>query len=136
MEVSPHNVYIVSHVEPMESRLTRTRHELHRRACLTSKTLNISEKKAANTPPLSQALLGAGAGQSEAAGLSESPAWGSWGGRQARPRPAPCESYRLWAEGRAPLASQPGMNVTSGQNSDAGVPGEQGSNSPRDTGLL
>ena len=45
-------------------------------------------------------------------------------------RPAPCESYRLQVGGRAPLASQLGTYVTSGQNSDAGVPGEQGSRKP------
>lgn len=44
----------------------------------------------------------------------ESPAWGSWDGPTGLAKAAPCESYRLWAEGRAPLASQPGMNVMSG----------------------
>lgn len=67
--------------------------------------------------------------------------------QQARPcphpaghRPTPRESYRLQVGCRAPLASQLGMYVTSGQISDAGVPGgrhvTKDPESLRDTGLL
>lgn len=83
------------------------------------------------------ALLRAGAGQSEASGLGRALPGGAGVDRQAWPRPdpaghrpAPCESYRLQAGDRAPLTSQLGTYVTSGQNSDAGVPGEQGSRKP------
>ena len=57
----PPNIYIVSHVEPRESRLTRTRHELHGKACLKNKTFKISREsdtEIANTPPVSGAPPG------------------------------------------------------------------------------
>lgn len=113
-------------MEPTDSRLTRTRREPHRKACLKHKTLKISREsdtKIANT-----SLLWRSSGQEQ-----EALCPGEAGvDQRARPcphpaghRPTPRESYQLQVGCRAPLASQLGMYVTSGQNSDAGVPGGQ-----------